>query len=434
MTTHSNSRRATPLLRRAVGAVSLLALITLPLACNQLDKALAVESPSRLPVKDLEKPETAELLVRSSSTDFKCALGAFVVAGGLMSGELVDATQTASRWIYDRRVIVPADAQYSTSICESIGVYSPISTARWTADNALSHLEGWTDAQVPDRQKLMAQAALNAGFSLIMLGEAFCSAAVDLSAEETPAQLFAQAEDRFTKAIAAATASGDNNLLNAAYVGRARSRIDRNDKTGAAADAAHVPIDFVFLSDGGDAGRQQNRVFEQNNKSLAVSVAPAYRHVLYGTAPDTTPDTTRVKVKNEGRNAQDAQTPLYTQQKYTSLGTPLIVASGVEAQLILAEASGGATAVNIINVLHARVGLPQDFASVDPAVILAQIIEERRRELFLQGNRLFDVNRFNLPQVPTPGLPYPKGGSYGTQRCMPLPDVERLNNPNIPDA
>jgi hypothetical protein len=415
-----------------MGAVSLLAVIALPLACNQLDKALAIESPSRLPVKDLEKPETAELLVRSSSTDFKCALGAFVVAGGLMSGELVDATQTASRWIYDRRVIVPADAQYSTSICEAIGVYSPISTARWTADNALHHLEGWTDAQVPDRQKLMAQAALNAGFSLIMLGEAFCSAAVDLSAEETPVQLFAQAEDRFTKAIAAATASGDNNLLNAAYVGRARSRIDRNDKAGAAADAAHVPLDFVFLSDGGDAGRQQNRVFEQNNKSLAVSVAPAYRGVVYGT---NTPDP-RVDVNNEGRNAQDASTPLYTQQKYTSLGAPLIVASGVEAQLILAEAQGGAAAVTIINALHTRpgVGLPGDFASSDPVVIQAQIIEERRRELFLQGNRLFDVNRFNLAQVPTPGLPYPKGGSYGTQRCMPLPDVERLNNPNIPDA
>jgi hypothetical protein len=429
MTTHSKSQRVTPVLRRAVGAVSLLALIALPLACNQLDKALAVESPSRLPVKDLEKPETAELLVRSSSTDFKCALGAFVVAGGLMSGELVDATQTASRWIYDRRVIVPADAQYSTSICEAIGVYSPISTARWTADNALRHLEGWTDAQVPDRQKLMAQAAINAGFSLIMLGEAFCSAAVDLSAEETPAQMFAQAEDRFTKAIAAATASGDNNLLNAAYVGRARSRIDRNDKAGAAADAARVPIDFVFLSDGGDVGRQQNRVFEQNNKSLAVSVAPAYRNVVYGTTADP-----RVNVRNEGRNGQDASTPLFTQQKYASLGAPLVVASGVEAQLILAEAQGGAAAVNIINALHARAGLPQDFASTDPVVILAQIIEERRRELFLQGNRLFDVNRFNLTQVPSPGLAYPKGGSYGTQRCMPLPDVERLNNPNIPDT
>jgi starch-binding outer membrane protein, SusD/RagB family len=429
MTTHSKSQRVTPVLRRTVGVVSLLALIALPLACNQLDKALAVESPSRLPVKDLEKPETAELLVRSSSTDFKCALGAFVVAGGLMSGELVDATQTASRWIYDRRVIVPADAQYSTSICEAIGVYSPISTARWTADNALRHLEGWTDAQVPDRQKLMAQAALNAGFSLIMLGEAFCSAAVDLSAEETPAQLFAQAEDRFTRAIAAATASGDNNLLNAAYVGLARSRIDRNDKAGAAADAARVPIDFVFLSDGGDVGRQQNRVFEQNNKSLAVSVAPAYRNVVYGTTADP-----RVNVRNEGRNGQDASTPLFTQQKYASLGAPLVVASGVEAQLILAEAQGGAAAVNIINALHARAGLPQDFASTDPVVILAQIIEERRRELFLQGNRLFDVNRFNLTQVPSPGLAYPKGGSYGTQRCMPLPDVERLNNPNIPDA
>jgi hypothetical protein len=409
----------------------LFAVALLSTACNQLDRALAVESPSRLPAKDLEQPGTAPLLVQSAGVDFACALGAYDVAAGLMSGEFVETTQTASRWIYDRRVIVPSDAQYATNSCEGLGVYSPVSTARWTADNALRHLEGWTDGQVPNRAKLTAQAALYAGYSLILLGEGFCSATIDLGPEMTPAQLFAEAETRFTKAIAAATTAGDNNLRYAALVGRARARIDHGDKTGAAADAALVPVDFVYTLTTGTSGRLQNRVFSENNRGAAVSVSLAYQNVQYNGAADP-----RVAVRYEGRNAQDASTPLYSQQKYTALDAPIIVASGIEAQLILAEAQGGATAVTIINALHTRptVGLPGDFASTDPAVILAQIVEERRRELFVQGNRLFDVNRFSLALVPAPGLAYPKGGFYGSQRCLPLPDVERLNNPNIPDT
>jgi hypothetical protein len=59
------------------------------------------------------------------------------------------------------------------------------------------------------------------------------------------------------------------------------------------------------------------------------------------------------------------------------------------------------------------------------------IYSERARELFLQGNHWFDVRRGNLTQTPAAGTAYPKGGVYGTQRCWPLPDVERAANPNL---
>lgn len=424
-------RITNPIGRRAMsrrGPGLLLALVAAAgvSACNLLDKALNVESPSRLQASELEKPQNAALLVSSAEADLGCALGAYIVAGGLMSGEFVETTQTASRWSYDRRVIVPSESHYSTFGCEAIGVYTPISTARWTADNALRHLEGWSNAQVPDRERLMARSALYAGYGFIMLGEGFCSAAVDLGPEETPAQLFADADARFTKAIAAATAAGDTQLRYAALVGRARARIDRGDKAGAAADAQLVPMSFVYKIAASDVGRLQNRVFAQNNRGLAVSVAPAYRNVQYNGAPDP-----RVPVTDEGRNAADASTPLFTQQRYTSLSDSTPLATGVEAQLILAEAQGGQQAVGIINALHTYAGIAADFSSTDPAVIQSQIIEERRRFLFVQGQHLFDQNRFDLPLVPPAGAAYPKGGSYGSQRCLPLPDVERLNNPNV---
>jgi starch-binding outer membrane protein, SusD/RagB family len=102
----------------------------------------------------------------------------------------------------------------------------------------------------------------------------------------------------------------------------------------------------------------------------------------------------------------------------------------VEAQLILAEARGAATGLGILNALRARagVGLPPLPATSD---FTAALVEERRRELFVQGNRWYDVRRFNLPQNPATGTQYPKGGVYGDQRCWPLPDAERLANPNF---
>ena len=60
-----------------------------------------------------------------------------------------------------------------------------------------------------------------------------------------------------------------------------------------------------------------------------------------------------------------------------------------------------------------------------------QVIEERRRELWLEGQRFFDIRRLNLELEPAPGEPYRHGGFYGDTRCLPLPDVERRNNPNI---
>jgi hypothetical protein len=87
-------------------------------------------------------------------------------------------------------------------------------------------------------------------------------------------------------------------------------------------------------------------------------------------------------------------------------------------------------AVDIINVLHDAVGLP-DFVSNDAAEIRDQLIYERAAELFLEGQHMQDLERFNLPLVPAPGTPAYHGGFYSDQICFPLPEVEYLNNPNI---
>jgi len=411
-------------MRNTMKVLTAVAALGLVAACGNFDRLLTVQTPSRLAETSFLVPGNAALISASAVADYECALGGYIVASGLGAGELVDATQTAARWNYDRRNVEAVDALYSTSGCEGIGVYTPINTARYTNDQAVQKLLEWTDAQVPNRQRLIAINSAMAGFSLVLLGEGFCEGVIGLGGSLTPAQLFDSAEVRFTRAITAATAAGDASALNLAYVGRARARINKGQKAGAAEDAARVPVGFVYNATA-DAtiGRRNNRIFQQVNQSNATTVAPAYR----------TLNDPRVSVTDLNRTAPDQVNRLWNQNKYASLTAAYPIASGIEAQLILAEARGGAEGVSILNTLRGRAGvaLPA-LTGAETANFDGAVAEERRRELFLQGNRWFDVKRFNLPQVPAANTLYAKGGVYGTQRCWPLPDVEKLANPNFP--
>jgi starch-binding outer membrane protein, SusD/RagB family len=428
---------------RFVGLGAALAgVVCLTLAACSDITSLKQEAPSRINSGDLETPENAPLLVASAVGDFECALGDYIVAQGAVGDELANANLANRIWDFDRRTILPTNTVYSSESCEGVGgqadptVYTTLSTARYDADNALRLLDGWTDEQVPGRIGLIATAAAYAGYSLVLLGEGMCSAALDVGPELTPAQILAEAEARFTRAIEAATAAADDQTLNLALVGRARARLDLGDKAGAAADAALVPAGFVVEATYSAAKTQrENLVFTALYRDLLYTVDLPFRDVTFGGDPDP-----RVSVADAGSTGADATVEIFQPLKYPSIDSPIPVAKWEEAQLILAEAdvaagdAGGA--VSIINTLHANAGIPA-YGGGTPEAVMSQVIDERRRELFLEGQRLGDIIRYGLPLFPAPGTPFPVGGTatgvYGTQVCFPLPAVERNNNPNIPD-
>ncbi|MDQ6770114.1 MAG: RagB/SusD family nutrient uptake outer membrane protein [Gemmatimonadota bacterium] len=415
--------------------LTVIALSTPVLGCNVLDKGLNAVAPDKVETSLLEVPANAGLIVNSAIGNFECALNSYIVGGGLMSGEFMDATPTASNWPFDRRDTDPSgDTKYASNDCTDRGIYTPIQVARGTADRGLELLQSWTDAQVANRQDLIARASAYAGYSRIVLGEGFCEAAINLSPKMTTADVLASAETMFGTAMTAAQTAGNTQILNMARVGRARARLGEGNKAGAAADAALVPAGFVmYAAAETDPFNRQNRVVALNSGNQ-VSVAPSYRNLTVTNASGTAVPDTRVAVVPKGENGNDNKTPMYLQTKYATTATPIPIASYKEAQLIIAEVQQGQTAVNIINNLRAAAGLPA-FQSTNPAAIAAEVTEARRRELFLEGQHLFDVRRLNLPLDPAPGLQYeistPKGGTYGTERCFPVPDVEKLNNPNF---
>lgn len=417
----------------AVAAVFLLGAGFLA-ACNT-SELLSVRAPGSIPAAPFEADPTNALpIVNGAAADFECAFGAYVVLGGAIGEELDDVTQTASRFPYDRRTVLPTDAQYASSSCESLGIYTPLQTARTTNNNARRLLSGWTDAQVANRSTLIAQTLLYEAYSMLLLAEGFCTTTFTtydasgnpvFSPEIASAVALAQAESRFGEAIASAQAAGSTQLLNAAYVGRARARIDQGNKVGARADAALVPAGFVFNMSADDANaRRQNRVFAQNNlTSQAVTVGPRYRAL----------NDPRVPTQNLNRNNVN-QVPVWAQLKFPTAGTPIAIASYKEAQLIIAEAdiaTNPANTVTILNAARARGNQGVYVGGVDATSLTAELIEQRRRELFLEGQHLYDLIRFNITPTPLAGAVYPGGGTYGSGKCLPLPDVERLNNPGL---
>jgi len=406
-----------------------LAVVLSATACNTLDEALNVDTPKQIPAEGLAEPKNAELLVNGAAGDFECAFGAYVALTSVVAHEMVDATQTADRWPYDRRDVKSDDARYGTYGCTSLGIYEPLSTSRWSAENILGYLQEWTDQEVADRQELIAKSAAYAGYSYIHLAEGFCQAAIDLSAAMDSNELLDSAVVRFGTALSAAQAAGDADLVNLAHVGRARAYLGLGEGQQAVADAQQVTAGFEYdMTASGATSRRYNRIFDQSGDPPtggdALSVGPNYRDVTWMGVADP-----RVPVRDGGYTATEG-TPIWFQQKYESQGAPIPIASYDEAQLIIAEVQGGATAVGIINAFHQSAGLPP-FTSNDEAEILAHVIQERDRVLWLTGHRFFDIRRQSLPLDPAPGTAYHKGGVYGSTTCLPLPDVERNNNPNI---
>lgn len=420
--------------RRRLPGTVLALLLAGTAACDGL---FDVENISRVPAEETETPGNAALLVNGAAGLFECALGAYVVAGGLIGEELVDATQTANRYPYDQRTTLPTDARYSSMGCAALGTYTPLNAARGAADRVLGLLEEWTPGEVgADRDLLIARAALYAGYSLTLLGEGFCSATISslddngdvvFGTELTRAQVWTEAEARFTRALAGAQAAGASAdaVRNAALVGRARVRMNLGRYAEARADAAAVPAGFVFNATASTLNAdRQNRVQSESNATAASSsVGPRYLNL----------DDPRV-THTASLGTSPTGVTRYGQLKYPAASTPIPIAAWREAQLIVAEVEARTGSVpaaeTLLNTIRARGNQPAvTLATRDAA--LAEVVEQRRRELFLEGHHLGDLLRFGIAPTPAAGTPFHGGGQYGSQLCMPLPQIERDSNPNI---
>ena len=439
-----------------------LALIPLlSLAACDMD-LLSVETPGQVAADDLRNPALVNLLVDSAISDLECAWNQYVAGSAALSDEYIASSGNLALRDWTTRRTLSSDVSFGQGGCGGavFPMYTPLHTARFQTANIFSKLASPEFAEIPNRVSLQAAMRAYGGFALTALGEGFCEMTVPT--EEgvpgpllQPNQVLEAAERHFTEAIELAQQAGNDDIRNMALVGRARVRLNLGNFSGVVTDAAQVQAGYrkVATRDG-SAGRRVNYNFERfsapDGFRQNASVAPNFRELTIAADGRPTegagvPDP-RVGVVFANRNGTDGVTPHFVNTKHTSQSAPVVIASHREAQLFLAEAQirDGAVeqGVGLLNARRAELGLPEITYTPSQSEAVALVLEERRREFFVEGGHRFnDMLRFRgtaheIPFLGEPGSIHPDGVdhtgyTYGDMTCFPLPDVERAGNPNL---
>ena len=416
-------------------------------ACDFADDLLSVELPGRVQSEDLLNPTFANTLMLSARGDFECALSNHIWAMGIWTLEFINSNQTRTQNVVSLRdtavksvsSLGSASAQPTCREENPPPLASALHIARVQGKNAVEIISGLDDADVPEKSFYIGVANAYRGYSVELLSEAFCAVTFDAGPLMTREDGFEVARGHFLEAIEflGRVTSGPNvseaqSVLNMAKIGYARASLQLGDAAGVLRYRNDVPRDFVRFADRASTSTQTRNWVAFHTGLERISVFDDLLNLEVQGVPDP-----RVPVRDEGRTASDNISPMRTQLKYTSDADDIPFATWRELQISIAEVEGGQVAVGIINQLRDTVedlpwvtgdhNLPH-FSSNDPAEIRDQVIEERRRELWLQGIRIGDMLRNDIPFVA--GLT-PKGEVYGPFTCVPLEEREEVNNPNI---
>jgi len=257
-------------------------------------------------------------------------------------------------------------------------------------------------------------------------------------APQTTDEMFQTAVARFDAALAepGVQAEEEPEITYLAAVGKGRALLDRGLFAEAAAAVVDVPTEFQYLTEHSDSPlRLQNAIYSYSVGWLwSVSDQEGGVGLPYRTAEDP-----RVPFFDEESAGLDNTTPQFTLLKYPDFSASVVVADGIEARLIEAEGAlqasdlGGMTAIlNDLRTLQDLdpLGVP---GSQDEGVDL--LFSERAFWMFATGHRLGDMRRLirqygRTAEQVFPGGVYLKGGSYGADVNIPMPQEER-NNPNF---
>jgi hypothetical protein len=388
------------------------------LGITACDNILEVIFPGQIPSEQIGDPTLAAVLVRSAISDFECAYSNYTGGSSVHSDEYETANSNIPLANWGERTITADENDYAIGTCEgNFGLNLTLHTARFQAEDVFKKLNGWTDAQVTGRTSLMAQAKIYAGYAYLLMGESFCQVALDGGAPQAPTTALTSAETRFAEGIALAQTAGNTDILNMGRVGLARAKMDLKKWAEAATAAALVPATYSKNADRGqESTRRHNKLWRLAEQTGAYTVAPAYR----------TMNDPRVNVIDAGRGAFNSEVRLWVTRKYSGLVSPIRIASGIEANLIRAEAliqqDQVAAGMALLNARRAEVNLPALTATTKDAAIAA-VLDERRKELVFEGgHRLNDLLRYNLTWKT--GANQFTNRPYGSTKCWPNPTRE----------
>lgn len=465
----SQDRRALAGLGRLASAVALTALM----ACSP-DQILEVEDPDVVRPEAVQDSASLPAVLAGAVGNFGVALNGGgdinqVALSGMISDEYINTETFPTRIEVDQR-----RQQYQNN-GSLTGTFYTLQQARAAADFAAAGYAKFDPTSVG-----FAEALNLSALTYILMAENYCGA-VPISSEVksgefafgaplTTRELLDRAIAKADSALAVTGATSTSTQARVARVVKARALLNL-DQPAAAATAiggtAGVPSSFQYIYVHSEVtGRQNNGTWGQvqNSGRFGVANNEGTNGLPYRTEGDIAGTTRDPRVANQRRPSNnglgfDGATPMWWQLKYPVRAAPTVIADGVEARLIEAEAAyragNYASALAILNALRSDAGVlaARGYAAALPALAPAlgataqedQIFKERAYWLYLTSHRLGDMRRLTRPagaaapeisgygraiESVFPTGVYHKSGTYGTDVNSPIPQAED-NNPEF---
>jgi len=445
--------------RRVSGIAMIVGAVTLG-ACS-----MDVDNPTMIQDADLNTRESIEAIAAGVAGDFAEGMivpggGGLITAGAMLSDELVHV----GTWIGLRGL---SDGFSYDDWVESQSRWAEPSQARWVAEDAIERLGQVFEEQEidPISRPEIPSVTMWAGFANKALGDHFCQAVIDGGPAQPYAAFYERAETHFDNAIQLAGQAGENDLQRAAYAGRAHTRMQLGDWSGAVADASMIPTDWVYWMYFNQTAGVSNDMYwwgylRDETSVWGTPFAAMGENLTEANGGDPRVQYDMAKEADGSlKDGGDGRRPFYRQRKFRSYDDEIALTKGTEMRLIEAEAalvSGDfATAVAKINEVRAYhtaegTSLPMvSAANADEAWTL--LMTERGLELWLEGKRLADLRRWattrsgNIPfsvvreeargQAATadPIRPVLETNAYQTlgDLCIQVSKDEKASNKNI---
>jgi starch-binding outer membrane protein, SusD/RagB family len=465
--------------RAALRPFAILAALVLPMAA--CDGILDVTDPDFVTPDQIRDPNNMGGLRLGALGDFMVAVGGntlggggtegMVLASGLLADELYASDTFGTRREVDERRVAPENSSMET-------VFRNLHRARRSAEVAAQVFAANSEHErySPNSHAEMESMA---AYSYAIFGENYCSGVPFSMIREddtiehgdpwTTAQMLERAVSGFNAALGVAGINATQQNL--ARVGLGRALLLQGRFDDAAAAVADVPTGFAYeLQFSENTTRQNNGIWgiTHNRRGFGVAHNEGANGLPFrqGNSQDPASQDPRVPYSRTNLRAIDGPYAHFFQLKYPERGSPMALATGIEARLIQAEAAlqGGVAGVPAFvahhNELRATLGLP---AVSEAAVLLmsqAQRVDlhfqERGFWLYLTGQRLSDLRRLVRQYGRDSEAVFPTGtysrllydpatgsgavpddeleprvlGTYGPDVNFPIPFDEQ-NNPNF---
>jgi len=410
---------------------------------------LEVLNPGRILDEDLTTRELMPILVSGVSAEFNDIGDFYAFDIARLTDDLSGTGSYFSTGQYRRGVFDNENSE---------GHWEQAHEAAWAAGGAWERLQDVLGGEANSFDG-SARVFLLMGLAHRMLGENFCDLVYDKGPLQPREAAFDSAIVALNQAVSIGTAAGASDYVTAAHGGIAQANVGLGNWSAAVQSASMVPTNFVHSAIY-HLTANSNGVWNESwgRAEVGVWATPAQRvfdgdprapYTICGSWNDpddpskgVTPTGVCTGQGSGAHQGADGLTAHYRQDKYNESGSDVPIVTGTEMRLIEAEAAlvGGDLAtftakVNEVRAFYGAEPIEQPAAAGALEFPNAQddawsiLDRERYLTLWIEGRRLFDLDRWQHPFLQGGTLIGP--GAEPRVSCMPVPEIECTLNPEI---